>query len=212
MRKPMRRLVLWIQNQKESSRAIDKMAVGRTTIIIAHRLSTIKNSNTIAVVENGQVKEIGPHNELIQERNGLYKSLVCLQQMEKEISLSPSKKDSNISTSNVCNSKKLPSSPTLVLSNHCFKDLNDTPRSLFWRFLDLNKSEWKQATLGCLSAILSGVIMHLRSVIVGVTISVYFSTNQGEIKERIRNQVLWLFGFSAFSILFNIYQHYSFAD
>ncbi|PON64635.1 ABC transporter [Parasponia andersonii] len=201
------------ESERVVQEAIDKVAVSRTTIIIAHRLSTIKYSNTIAVVENGQVKEIGSHNELIQEENGLYKSLVCLQQMEKEIiPSSPSKMDLDISTSNVVNVEKAPDSPTLELRSHSFKDSINTSRPLFWRFLDLNKPKWKQVTLGCLSSILSGALMPLNSVAMGLMISVYFSTNRHEIKERVRNQALWLFGLSVCSILFNVCQHYSFAD
>ncbi|WKA04506.1 hypothetical protein VitviT2T_022538 [Vitis vinifera] len=56
---------------------------GRTTIIIAHRLSTIRNADIIAVVQNGQIMETGSHHDLIQNDDGLYTSLVRLQQTEK---------------------------------------------------------------------------------------------------------------------------------
>ncbi|RVX08771.1 putative multidrug resistance protein [Vitis vinifera] len=56
---------------------------GRTTIIIAHRLSTIRNADIIAVVQNGQIMETGSHDDLIQNDDGLYTSLVRLQQTEK---------------------------------------------------------------------------------------------------------------------------------
>lgn len=72
------------KSEESTQESIDKVVMGRTTIIITHHLSTIKNANTIAVVENGQVKEIGSHDELTQVENSLYKSLVCLQQMRTE--------------------------------------------------------------------------------------------------------------------------------
>lgn len=50
-----------------------------TTIVIAHRLSTIRNATKIAVVNNGCVAELGPHEELMKIENGLYKSLVEIQ-------------------------------------------------------------------------------------------------------------------------------------
>lgn len=54
--------------------AIDKVIENRTTIIIAHRLSTIKNADKIVVIEDGGVKEMGSHEELLA-LNGAYKKL-----------------------------------------------------------------------------------------------------------------------------------------
>lgn len=54
--------------------ALEKLFEGRTSIVIAHRLSTIRNADRIYVIENGQVKEVGNHEELIAG-DGLYKSL-----------------------------------------------------------------------------------------------------------------------------------------
>ena len=51
---------------------------GRTTIVIAHRLSTIKNADMIIAVDQGKVKEIGTHDELMSA-GGIYKDLVTLQ-------------------------------------------------------------------------------------------------------------------------------------
>lgn len=54
--------------------ALDKLAEGRTTIIIAHRLSTIMNADRIVLIDGGEVKEEGTHEELIA-MNGRYASL-----------------------------------------------------------------------------------------------------------------------------------------
>ena len=58
--------------------ALDKARSGRTTIVIAHRLSTIRNADVIVALEDGQVAEMGTHEELIQ-RKGLYFNLVVAQ-------------------------------------------------------------------------------------------------------------------------------------
>jgi len=50
----------------------------RTVLIIAHRLSTIKKASQIGVIEEGQLVEIGSHQELMQ-KNLRYKKLVSLQ-------------------------------------------------------------------------------------------------------------------------------------
>ncbi|KAA8540221.1 hypothetical protein F0562_024216 [Nyssa sinensis] len=57
--------------------AIDKISIGRTTIVIAHRLATVRNAHTIAVLDRGSVVEIGDHRQLM-EKAGAYYSLVKL--------------------------------------------------------------------------------------------------------------------------------------
>jgi ATP-binding cassette subfamily B protein/subfamily B ATP-binding cassette protein MsbA len=59
--------------------ALERLMVGRTTIIIAHRLSTIRNANKIVVLEGRQIAEMGTHEELLQH-DGLYKRLYSVQQ------------------------------------------------------------------------------------------------------------------------------------
>lgn len=56
--------------------ALDRIMVNRTVITIAHRLSTIKNAHTIAVLDEGQVKERGTYEELMQIQDGLFRKLV----------------------------------------------------------------------------------------------------------------------------------------
>lgn len=59
--------------------ALEKMMVGRTSIVVAHRLSTIQKADTIAVIKNGKLAEQGTHNELLSYgRNGAYYSLINL--------------------------------------------------------------------------------------------------------------------------------------
>ncbi|CAM6101079.1 unnamed protein product [Calypogeia fissa] len=61
--------------------ALDRLMVGRTTIVVAHRLSTIRNAESIAVVQQGQIVEKGTHQELISRQDGAYSALVRLQEM-----------------------------------------------------------------------------------------------------------------------------------
>lgn len=58
--------------------ALDKVMHGRTSIVIAHRLSTIQKADRILVLDKGEVKEEGTHQELL-ELNGIYKKLSSLQ-------------------------------------------------------------------------------------------------------------------------------------
>ncbi len=62
--------------------AIDTLIKGRTSIVIAHRLSTIRKANKIIVLDKGEIKEVGTHEELI-EKQGFYFKLYQLQFEQK---------------------------------------------------------------------------------------------------------------------------------
>ncbi len=54
--------------------ALEKLSIGRTTIVVAHRLSTVKNADEIMVINNDGIIEKGSHQELIKQ-NGIYANL-----------------------------------------------------------------------------------------------------------------------------------------
>ena len=58
--------------------ALDYMMKHTTSLIIAHRLSTIQNSDLIIVMDNGEIREAGTHDELI-EKGGIYARLIQMQ-------------------------------------------------------------------------------------------------------------------------------------
>lgn len=58
-----------LDNESEAlvQEALDRVAVGRTTVVVAHRLSTIRNADRIVVVDEGRIVEIGSHEELLRK-------------------------------------------------------------------------------------------------------------------------------------------------
>ena len=71
------------ESEKLVQEALDSLMEGRTTFVIAHRLSTIVRANKIVVMENGEIKEMGTHSELIA-MNGIYKNLYDIQFTENK--------------------------------------------------------------------------------------------------------------------------------
>ena len=73
-----------VDNETEAAlkRSINLISKNRTTIIIAHRLSTVRNSDLIAVLEDGGINEIGTHEELLKT-GGLYSRLWQVQTGEE---------------------------------------------------------------------------------------------------------------------------------
>ena len=75
-----------LDNKSEAivQKAIDNLMVDKTVFVIAHRLSTIKNADRIAVINEGQLVELGNHDELMQIENGQYKTLYDMQFKRQE--------------------------------------------------------------------------------------------------------------------------------
>lgn len=59
--------------------AIDKLIQHKTSIIIAHRLSTIKNTDRILVIDDGEIKNVGTHDDLMEDENSIYRKLYEMQ-------------------------------------------------------------------------------------------------------------------------------------
>ena len=67
------------ESEKLVQEALEKLMIGRTSLIIAHRLSTVRKADKILVLDKGQLVESGTHEELNLIKNGLYKKLSNLQ-------------------------------------------------------------------------------------------------------------------------------------
>jgi ATP-binding cassette, subfamily B (MDR/TAP), member 1 len=94
------------ESEKVVQEALDTIMQdpNQTCVVIAHRLSTISKADRIAVVENGKIREIGSHAELMVKPGGRYKVYQALQSLDdipkdvKESRLSKLKADAAVVT------------------------------------------------------------------------------------------------------------------
>jgi len=211
------------ESEKMVQQALENATNGCTAIIIAHRLSTIQNADIVAVVNDGRVNEIGSQDELLQNENGLYSSLVRLQQTNKSkaqldetVTATFTNEDTDITclVDDLTSSAEDHISVRLQASNNNKneedeKQLNNTVS--FWRLLLLNAPEWKQAVLGCLSAMVFGAVQPVYAFAMGSMISVYFQTDYEDLKNKIKIYSLCFLSLSLISLVVNVGQHYNFA-
>ncbi|MEK7882481.1 ABC transporter ATP-binding protein [Methyloversatilis sp. NSM2] len=73
-----------VDNETEAAiqRSLERLVVGRTTLIVAHRLSTVRHADTIHVIDGGRIVESGTHDQLLA-LDGIYASLWRLQTGER---------------------------------------------------------------------------------------------------------------------------------
>ena len=75
-----------LDNKSEAvvQKALDNLMQNKTVFVIAHRLSTIKNADKIAVINEGELVELGTHDELLAKEAGFYKRLYEMQFAKKD--------------------------------------------------------------------------------------------------------------------------------
>lgn len=67
-----------VQSEQVVQQALDRIMVGRSTVVVAHRLNTIKNLDSIAFVSDGKVIEQGTYAQLKNKRGGAFYNLLNL--------------------------------------------------------------------------------------------------------------------------------------
>ena len=70
------------ESERAVQTALDELMKGRTSFVIAHRFATIRNCNKILVMDKGEIKEFGTHEQLMANPDGLYRHLAALQFLE----------------------------------------------------------------------------------------------------------------------------------
>ncbi|KAL4378860.1 hypothetical protein GQ457_02G011230 [Hibiscus cannabinus] len=209
--------------------ALDRIMVGRTTVVIAHRLSTIKNVDSIAVIQQGQVVEIGTHEEL-SAKAGAYASLIRFQEMvgnrdfanpsthrsrSSRLSHSLSTKSLSLRSGSLRNLSYSYSTGAdgriEMISNAETDRKNPAPHGYFCRLLNLNAPEWPYSIMGAVGSVLSGFIGPTFAIVMSNMIEVFYYTNPTSMERKTKEYVFIYIGAGLYAVVAYLIQHYFFS-
>ncbi|KAL4180822.1 hypothetical protein AMTRI_Chr12g234290 [Amborella trichopoda] len=188
------------QSEGAVQQAIEKISLGRTTLVIAHRLSTIKNAHTIIVMDQGSIIETGDHNRLMAKK-GVYFNLNNMASDNLSKNNSPNKtKDAAPNLMNY--QEPIQESTYFHASKSVYKESvimnadNEKPNGGFalsevW---ELQKPELPMLFLGLLLGIHAGAILSIFPLILGHALQIYFSGSSSKIKREVGLLALALVG------------------
>uniref|UniRef100_A0A4W4E9Y8 ABC-type xenobiotic transporter n=1 Tax=Electrophorus electricus TaxID=8005 RepID=A0A4W4E9Y8_ELEEL len=174
--------------------ALDKVRLGRTTIIVAHRLSTIRNADIIAGFQHGRIVELGTHDELMQKK-GVYHSLVTMQVRRsaeevvmEEVGLDEKSPSLTSMTEHTLFRQK---SKSFIGSENELKDGDKDPAPeekvpdvSFLTVLGLNKKEWPYMVVGVFCATINGGLQPAFAIIFSKIIAVFAEMDEDIKRER----------------------------
>ncbi|CAN9514222.1 unnamed protein product [Ophioblennius macclurei] len=187
--------------------ALDKVRLGRTTLVVAHRLSTIRNADVIAGFQKGEIVEIGTHSQLM-EKKGVYHTLVTMQTFEKaadgneeedddDLSGEKSPAEKSLSDSGLFRRKSTRGSSFAASlggkeveeksedeKDEKTEGEDDIPPAPFFKVLSLNKSEWPYIVLGIICATINGVMQPVFAIIFSKIITVFANPDDEVVRER----------------------------
>ncbi|OAY72403.1 ABC transporter B family member 19 isoform X1 [Ananas comosus] len=211
--------------------ALDRLMVGRTTVVVAHRLSTIRNVDMIAVIQQGQVVETGTHEELLAKgSSGAYASLIRFQEMARNRDFGgPSTRRSRSSRLSHSLSTKSLSLRSGSLRNLSYQYStgadgriemvsnadNDrkypAPRGYFFKLLKLNAPEWPYTILGAIGSVLSGFIGPTFALVMSNMIEVFYYRDPNAMERKIKKYVFIYIGTGLYAVGAYLVQHYFFS-
>ncbi|MCO5561469.1 hypothetical protein L7F22_015090 [Adiantum nelumboides] len=186
------------ESEKSVQEALDRVMLGRTTVVVAHRLSTIQNAGIIAVVQDGKVTELGSHNELIG-KDSLYASLVKIQKNNAADSRFYDARihRGSLSQRTISFGSNRSSIPGQGLQNieteQTLKNLDD-PRPSLRRLIKMNASEWPFGLLSAVGAIVAGALVPLFALIITQALEYFYTPDLDIMKKGLRRDSLYCCG------------------
>ncbi|KAK3742595.1 hypothetical protein RRG08_023427 [Elysia crispata] len=184
--------------------ALDKASKGRTTLIIAHRLSTIINSDSIVVLDNGQVSERGTHDQLMAHR-GIYFDLVSTGGQKADTNKQgPANKTDGQEVSSPDKTRRKSSVRGSLIVN------TKAAPNTWYRIFKLSRPEWIFVFIGSLAAFANGAMQPAWSLVLAEAIEAYSHESKSHQKDKMRELSLLAVAIGAGNFLSYFLQDYMF--
>ncbi|KAJ9559877.1 hypothetical protein OSB04_005037 [Centaurea solstitialis] len=178
-----------------------------------HRSSFVyaSDADLIVVIQSGEVTETGSHDQLIGNTGGSYSAMVKLQKTlvvnEKPSSLSQETDSKTLVSPDIDNATLAMEKEGLIETSFGLKE--DSHPS--WRYLiQMNAPEWNSALMGCIGALLNGLIQPMLAFFQGAMLSMFFLSDHDEIRSQTRTLCYAFVGIAASAFIFSVIQHYYF--
>ncbi|PSS18130.1 ABC transporter B family member 19 like [Actinidia chinensis var. chinensis] len=195
------------ESESVVQQAIDKISVGRTTIIIAHRLATVRNAHAIVVLDQGSVVEFGDHHQLM-EKSGVYYNLVKLASdavskpvskqnydSQKDIEFSMYEKSvQDLHAYDISRSKYLKSMQEGNQEEEEEQKQGKQKKFQLSGIWNLQRPELIVLLFGFVLGIHAGAILSIFPLVLGQALKVYFYTDTSEMKKDVGKLCLALVG------------------
>ncbi|KAH8872625.1 Multidrug resistance protein 1 [Schistosoma japonicum] len=220
------------QSERIVQAALDKIVNNCTVLVIAHRLSTIINADCIIVLEQGCIREMGKHDELLK-LNGLYATMFHGQDNDnKQQKYSTDSEDEYDQEET---KRNFPYPRSFPIDNDCYSEydsastasfqnktvqwittnintkINRLHKSLYIRLLSVNRPEFVYNTMGCFCSIISGLLQPAFSLLYSEVYEVFsLRRNADEMTRKINTVSGILAGLGFLQLIIGITQGYLF--
>lgn len=201
------------ESESVVQQAIDKISTGRTTIVIAHRLATVRNANTIAVLDQGSVVEIGDHRQLMENAGAYYdlvklaseavsKSALKQEDAAKDMEFSIYEKSVDLRSKNAFETSKSRYLKSMHLKsmqaeNQQEEEMQESAKPRKYQLSEiwgLQRPEIVKLLLGFLLGMHAGAILSVFPYLLGEALTIYFEDNKFKLKRDVGRLCLILVG------------------
>ncbi|XP_061983037.1 ABC transporter B family member 19-like [Populus nigra] len=196
------------ESESVVQQAIDKISTGRTTIVIAHRLATVRNANTIAVLDQGSVVEIGDHRQLMENAGAYYdlvklaseavsKSALKQEDAAKDMEFSIYEKSVDLRSKNAFETSKSRYLKSMQAENQQEEEMQESAKPRKYQLSEiwgLQRPEIVKLLLGFLLGMHAGAILSVFPYLLGEALTIYFEDNKFKLKRDVGRLCLILVG------------------